>query len=155
MEMNAANQADEAVNMAKFNKIYREASDIERNYINPKEPSTTFNNLHKQFTENPITYAKEVAVLPGETRNKLVSMHMRELGGGADFDYGKWGRNVKNLDPKSIELLSGGDSQRAAQILKIANKAANLLNSPALAVAPLQMFCSVFSATLAATCPIK
>lgn len=126
MEMNAANQADEAINMAKFNKIYREASDIERNYINPSEPSKTFNNLHKQFIENPITYAKEVAVLPGDIRSKLVSMHMRELGGGADFNYGKWGKNVKNLDPKSIELLSGGDPVKAANILKIANKAANL-----------------------------
>jgi len=127
-EMNQANAAGEAVNLAKFNKQYESISDFERAFVKGEQNqvSKIFGRMHTTFEKDPTFYAQEFSKLSPKVQQDVIGMHMKTLGGGNDFKMSTWGKNVKDLNPQSIMILAGNDPQKAEKLITIAKKADSL-----------------------------
>jgi len=127
-EMNQANAAGEAVNLAKFNKQYESISDFERAFVKGEQNqvSKIFGRMHTTFEKDPTFYAQEFSKLSPKVQQDVIGMHMKTLGGGNDFKMSTWGKNVKDLNPQSIMVLAGNDPQKVEKLITIAKKADSL-----------------------------
>lgn len=97
-----------------------------KSYEPIKTGSEEFTNWHRLWKKDPEAYVQATKDLPQNIKDDLISGHLQEIGGGKDFDFTKWGKNVSALDDEARLALAGGDPAKAEQITKIADKAKNL-----------------------------